>query len=134
MIPIRVSEREAAYLQRREKAAARDGKRKYANQPTEVQGISFDSKAEARFFLVLQARLKAGEITNLRRQVSYELAPSVVIGGRKRPPLRYVADFVWSEQGRDVVADVKGAVPDAYRIKRHLMKAIHNIDIMEIKA
>lgn len=126
--------RDAQYAARREKAAARDTKRKYANQPTTVDGIDFDSKAEARYYLVLKARLQAGEIKNLQRQVVFELAPAVVIGGRKRPALRYVADFTWEEGGKTVVADVKGAVPDAYRIKRHLMKSVHGIDILEIRS
>jgi hypothetical protein len=134
MTPVRLPSRDAAYLARREKAAARDGTRKYSNIPTEVDGISFDSRAEARYYLVLKTRMQAGQIADLRRQVTYELAPSVVIGGRKRPPLRYVADFVWSEGGKEVVADVKGAVPEAYRIKRHLMKSVHNIDILEIRS
>lgn len=128
-----IASRESAYAKRREKSAQRQ-KQKYSNQRMEIDGVTFDSKAEARYWRVLQARLKAREITNLRRQVVYELAPSVVIGGRKRPPLRYIADFVWEENGRDVVADVKGAMPDAYRIKRHLMKSIHDIDILEIRS
>lgn len=51
-----------------------------------------------------------------------------------RPPLRYVADFVWEEGGKTVVADVKGVAVDVYKVKRHLMKAVHGIDILEIRA
>lgn len=109
-------------------------KQKYSNVRVEIDGIAFDSKAEARYWGLLQARLKAGEISDLRRQVVYELAPAVVIGGRKRPALRYIADFVWREDGREVVADVKGAVTDSYRIKRHLMKSGHGIDVLEIRS
>lgn len=125
--------RELAYAQRREKSAV-DQRQKYANQHIEIDGIKFDSKAEARYWRLLQTRLKAGEISNLQRQVVYVLAPGVEIGGRNRPPLRYVADFTWEEGGKTVTADVKGAVPEAYRIKRHLMKAVHNIDILEIRS
>lgn len=125
--------RDQAYAERREKAAQTKGQ-KYANQKIEIDGIHFDSKAEARYWRLLQVRLKAKEIQDLQRQVVYELAPSVVIGGRKRPPLRYIADFVWKEAGQTIVADVKGAVPEAYRIKRHLMKSVHGIDILEIRS
>ena len=124
--------REEVYALRRAAKAAAPRRQKYANRRVEIDGQAFDSKAEARYWGVLQMRLKAGEIRNLRRQVVYELAPTVVIAGRKRPPLRYVADFVWEEGGCEVVADVKGAVTEAYRIKRHLMKAVHGIDILEI--
>lgn len=126
--------RDEAYALRRQLKAAAPRRQKYASRRVEIDGQTFDSKAEARYWGVLQLRLKAGEIRNLRRQVPFELAPAVVIGGRKRPPLRYVADFVWEEGGKTIVADVKGVVPEAYRIKRHLMKAIHGIDILEIRS
>lgn len=124
--------RDEAYALRRQLKVPR--RQKYANQRVEIDGQVFDSKAEARYWGHLQIRLKAGEISNLRRQVPFELAPAVVIGGRKRPPLRYVADFVWEEGGREVVADVKGCVVDVFRVKRHLMKAVHGIDILEIRS
>lgn len=126
--------REEMYALRRQLKASAPRKQKYANQPVTVDGIEFDSKAEARYWGVLRMRERAGEIRNIRRQVVYELAPAVVIGGRKRPPLRYIADFVYEEGGKTVVSDVKGAVPDAYRIKRHLMKSVHDIDILEIRS
>lgn len=126
--------RDEVYALRRQAKAAAPRRQKYANERVEIDGQTFDSKAEARYYGVLKIRLKAGEISNLRRQVPFELAPAVVIGGRKRPPLRYIADFVWEEGGKTVVADVKGAVPEAYRIKRHLLKAIHGIDILEIRS
>lgn len=128
-----VQVRESEYASRREK---RDGekRRKYGNQPVEIDGIRFDSKAEARYYAHLKAMERSGEIKNLRRQVEFELAPSAVIYGRKRPPLRYVADFTYERDGQIVVADVKGVSPDAYRIKRHLMKTVHGIDIEEIRS
>lgn len=126
--------REDAYALRRAIKAAAPRKQKYANQPVTIDGIEFDSKAEARFWGVLKIRLQAGEISDVSRQVVFELAPAVEIRGRKRPPLRYIADFVWQEGGKKVVADVKGAIPDAYRIKRHLMKSVHGIDILEIRS
>jgi hypothetical protein len=126
--------RDLQYMQRREKKASNPKRKKYANQPVTVDGHLFDSKAEARYWGGLQVRLRAGEISDLRRQVPFELAPSVVIGGRKRPPIRYLADFVWVENGQTVVADVKGALVDVYRLKRHLMKSVHGIDILEIRS
>lgn len=107
---------------------------KYGNSKVEDAGRTFDSKAEHKRWQYLAMLEKAGEIKDLRCQVVFELAPAVVIGGRKRPPLRYIADFVWEEGGETVVADVKGAVPEAYRIKRHLMKSVHGIDILEIRS
>ena len=91
----------------------------------------YASKKEADRAFSLRILAGAGCITDLREQVVYELAPSVVIQGRKRPPLRYIADFVYRNDGKQVVEDVKGMITPAYRIKRHLMKAIHGIDIYE---
>lgn len=68
----------------------------------------------------------AGMISNLRCQVAFELAPGVVINGRRRPALKYIADFVYLEAGstRETIEDVKGMVTDGYRIKRHLMASL----------
>lgn len=107
---------------------------KYRSRKTEVNGMTFDSAAEARAYLALKARQAAGEITDLQTQVAFELAPSVRIQGRKRPPLRYVADFSYIEGGKLVVADAKGVITEGYRIKRHLMAAVHGVEIREIRA
>lgn len=122
---------------KRQVARPERGKRgqKYSNQRMTADGESFDSMAEHRHWLHLCMLQQAGKVSELRRQVVFELAPAVVIKGRKRPPLRYVADFVYvDERGITVVADVKGAVTDAYRIKRHLMAAVHGIEIQEVRA
>lgn len=111
---------------------------KYSNQKVvDPDGTKFDSKAEHKFWHHCKLRVRAREIFNLERQVVYVLAPGVTIAGKKRPPLRYVADMRWNEgskTGRLVVADVKGAVTPEYRIKRHLMASVHGIEILEIRA
>lgn len=110
---------------------------KYGNQRvTDEQGLKFDSKAEHRHWLHLVALAKAGKIMGLRRQVPFELAPAVVIQGRKKRALRYVADFSYvdCETGEQVVEDVKGAVTDVWRIKQHLMMSVHGIEVKEIRA
>lgn len=111
---------------------------KYRNQKVlDADGQKFDSKAEHKYWMHLKVREKAKEIFNLERQVVYVLAPAVTVQGRKRPPLRYIADMRWNEgskTGPVVVADVKGAVTPEYRIKRHLMAAVHGIEILEIRA
>lgn len=88
--------------------------------------MMFDSMREWSRYGELKTLQAAGVISGLRCQVAFELAPGVVINGRRRPPLRYVADFVYREKGAslDTIEDVKGAVTDAYRIKRHLMASL----------
>jgi len=105
---------------------------KYRNQKCESRGIKFDSKREmARWHELMQMQVK-GEISELELQVPFVLAEPVVIGGRKRPALRYVADFVYERGGEQVIEDVKGRVTEGYRIKRHLMAA-RGLNIVEIK-
>ncbi|NYH21409.1 DUF1064 domain-containing protein [Paraburkholderia bryophila] len=105
---------------------------KYRNTKCESGGIKFDSKREMhRWHELVQMQVR-GEISELELQVPFILADGVVIAGRKRPPLRYVADFVYEQGGETVVEDVKGRVTEGYRIKRHLMAA-RGIQIREVK-
>lgn len=109
---------------------------KYRNKRTEIGGVKFDSKAEASRFVQLRRMQEAGLITDLQRQVSFELAPAVKIPGKNRmsPPLRYFADFVYMQDGKQIIEDVKGQanVTEGFRIKRHLM-AIAGYQIVEIR-
>ena len=74
---------------------------------------------------------RAGSIERLEREVVFVLAPAVVINGRKKPALRYVADFTYVRDGMKIVEDSKGVRTAVFRIKAHLMKSVHGIDILE---
>lgn len=104
---------------------------KYRNRRVVIDGLIFDSQAEADRWMELQALERSGDISGLRRQVTYELAPSVTVQGRKRPPIRYIADFVYERHGQTLTEDKKGYKTEVYRLKRHLMMAIHGIEIHE---
>lgn len=99
---------------------------KYGNQRIKVDGKTFDSKREWARYGELMLLQGAGMISNLRCQVAFELAPGVVINGRRRPALKYIADFVYleAESARETIEDVKGKVTEGYRIKRHLMASL----------
>ncbi|VVD74770.1 hypothetical protein PHO31112_00778 [Pandoraea horticolens] len=113
-------------------AMVEEKRSKYSNKKCEVDGVKFDSRAEARRWSQLVGMQAQGEICALERQVVYVLAPGVVINGRKAPPLRYVADFVCERGEETVIEDVKGVITPEYRIKRHLM-ALKGLSIVEIK-
>ena len=91
----------------------------------------YASGAEAKRAAELKLMERAGVISDLREQVAYTLAASVIIQGRKRPPMRYFADFVYMQDGQEVVEDKKGMLTPVYKLKRHLMKSLYNIDILE---
>lgn len=87
----------------------------------------FDSVKEYQRWGELRILERAGRISNLRRQVKYELIPKQE-GERA---CNYVADFVYTENGKTVVEDVKGFKTPEYRLKRKLMMWIHGIRIKE---
>lgn len=106
---------------------------KYRNEKTVVDGMTFDSKREARRYVYLKGLEHLGAIRNLRRQVPY-----VLIKGQKwadehkHRDTKYIADFVYELDGETVVEDVKGFRTDAYKLKRELMKDRYGIEVQEI--
>jgi hypothetical protein len=117
---------------------------KYNNKKTVLDGISFDSKKEARRYSELSLLEKAGVITDLKRQVKFVLIPAQreadIIGkrGGVKPgkvierECAYIADFVYQENGKTVVEDTKGVKTKDYIIKRKLMLYIYGIRIREV--
>lgn len=85
-----------------------------------MDGITFDSRKEADRYLVLKGMEEDGAIEDLRRQVRYELVPAFDVDGRHYRPVYYVADFVYVEDGKEVVEDVKGMITDVYKLKSKL--------------
>lgn len=79
----------------------------------------------------LKRQEEEGMIADLQLQVSFEIAPSVMLYGRKRPARKYVADFVYTKNGQQIVEDVKGVKTHIYTLKRHLMMSVHGIQICE---
>jgi hypothetical protein len=103
---------------------------KYGAKPTEVDGIRFASRMEARRYQELRLMESAGVIRDLVLQPSWDLT----VNGTN--VARYVADFAYWDNERNVAVteDCKGFRTPAYRMKRKLMKAIYGIDILETTA
>ena len=119
-------------------------KSKYHAKKVTVNGVTYDSKKEARRHAVLLDMERAGEITDLQQQVKFVLIPAQrepdttgKRGGVKKGKLierecAYVADFVYNKNGKRVVEDTKGVRTKDYIIKRKLMLWVHGIRINEI--
>lgn len=119
---------------------------KYKNTKTIVDGITFDSKKEAKRWTELKLLESAGVISDLRRQVRFELIPSqrepdmigsrggIIKGKLLERKVEYIADFVYcdTETGETVVEDTKGIQTKDYKIKRKLMLWVHGIRIREV--
>lgn len=118
--------------------------RKYGSKKVRIDGIIFDSKKEARRYHELKLLQRAGEISGLELQKTFELIPAQrepdtigARGGIKKgkvieQAVKYVADFVYTENGQTVVEDTKGFRTKDYIIKRKLMLYVHGIKIREI--
>lgn len=85
----------------------------------------FDSKMEYRRYLDLTMMQRAGAISDLRRQVKYPLILEGVL------VCTYIADFVYTQDGQEVVEDSKGYRTPEFRQKKRLMKEVLGIDILE---
>lgn len=107
------------------------GRSKYRARKTTVDGITFDSRKEADRYLVLKGMEEDGSIEDLRRQVRYELVPAFDVDGKHYRPVFYVADFVYVEDGKTVVEDVKGVRTDVYRLKSKLFARRYGMSIKE---
>lgn len=104
---------------------------KYRAKKTTVDGITFDSRKEAGRYVMLKAMEEEGLIGDLRRQVRYELVPAFDVDGRHYRPVFYVADFVYTADGKTVVEDVKGMRTDVYRLKSKLFARRYGMSIRE---
>lgn len=100
---------------------------KYHAVKTELDGIKFDSKKEAKIYSELKLLERAHEISNLRLQVPYILIEKSEYGRE----IKYIADFVYEEKGQTVVGDAKGIRTDVYRLKKRLMAEKYGIIIKE---
>lgn len=119
--------------------------RKYRSRKVIYDGISFDSKKEAHRYCELKLLQRAGKISNLELQKSFELIPAqrepstITKTGKEKlgrvieQSVKYVADFVYiDDMGRTVVEDTKGFRTKDYIIKRKLMLYVYGIRIKEI--
>lgn len=107
---------------------------KYHASKVIVDGEVYDSKKEYRRHVELKLLEQTGVITDLRRQVRFTLLPSQrdeETGKVIERPVTYLADFVYKDNGRTVVEDVKGFRTKEYTLKRKLMLYIHGIRILE---
>lgn len=102
---------------------------KYNAKKTIVDGITFDSKAEARRYGDLKILQMAGEISGLMLQREYPLKVNGIV------VCKYRADFVYVDKSghNTIVEDVKGVRTEVYKLKKKLMLACYGIEILETK-
>ena len=109
---------------------------KYHNEIVEVDGIRYDSKYEALRHNFLKLMEKAGEISNLRYHVKFELIPAItkeeivhlktkdkIVTKTVQTARYYEADFVYiNKNGEEVVEDFKGQETELFKFKAALFR------------
>lgn len=108
---------------------------KYRNKRITVDGITFDSQKEAVRYQELKLLERTGYIQNLQRQVPFVLIPKQERNGKLiERPVIYKADFVYTENGEEVVEDVKSEATKTkeYIIKRKLLLWQYGLIIKEV--
>jgi hypothetical protein len=100
---------------------------KYRAKPVVTDEGRFASQREYQHWCEMKLQEKAGWVTDLQRQVRFKLA----IGPHHI--CDFIADEVFTDTatGKRVVVDVKGVKTPVYRLKKKLMKALLNIDVVE---
>lgn len=110
-------------------------KSKYHNRKTK----GFDSAKEWRRNQELEALQRAGEISELNRQVPFVLMPSYTIadettrqGFKTVREIRYIADFTYRlKDGTRIIEDVKGMQTDVFKLKRKLLERKIALGVIE---
>lgn len=103
---------------------------KYGNHKTVLDGITFDSKKEAKRYALLKVYEKAKEISNLQLQPKFYFDN---MKGDNNHRIYYQADFSYIDKsGKLVVEDVKGMKTAVYSLKKAMMRYFHKIDIREV--
>jgi hypothetical protein len=107
---------------------------KYNSRKVKADGMVFDSRREFLRWNELVLLQKAGKISNLQRQVKFELIPSQKAEGKVvERQCSYTADFVYERDGKVIVEDTKGFKTKDYIIKRKLMLWLRGIRIVEVE-
>lgn len=109
---------------------------KYGARKTTIDGITFDSQHEAKYYQQLTLLQRAGEVKQFELQPVYELQPGYKRGKKKIQPITYKADFlVTYKDGRQEIIDCKGMKTEVYRIKKKMFEYKYpDLEIKEVSA
>ena len=106
-------------------------KNKYNNT---VTADGYHSKREKRRAIELELLVKAGKIADLQYQVPYILLPSFTFNGKKYREIKYIADFVYFQDGKIIIEDCKGYKKiETYKLKKKLLLSLLTVAISECK-
>lgn len=96
---------------------------KYHSKKVWVDGLCFDSKKEADYYVYLKYSLMAREIKGFSRQARF-----VIIEGTDKDnrATEYIADFVvFHNDGSSEIIDTKGVKTQAFKLKMKAFRAMY---------
>jgi hypothetical protein len=110
-------------------AALAEGKKrlnKYGAKQSMIDGHTFHSRAEARYYQVLKYRQMLGEVTDVKLQ-----EPFTVLGPKGQVVTTYRSDFTfWDNvEKRKRIIDVKGVQTPYFKLKKRVVEAFLGITI-----
>ena len=103
---------------------------KYKSEKITIDGITFDSKDEAKYYEYLKILKARGKIQNFELQPKFILIPSFKYKGKTERAATYTLDFlVYNFDGTETYIDVKGYSTQQGEFKFKLLKSQHpNMD------
>ena len=106
---------------------------KYHNKKVYYDGHWFDSQKEKSWYIKYKLMEQAGEIKDLKMQVSFTLIETFKLQDKTYRKTIYKADFTYyDKQAKYHVIDVKGMKTDIYKLKKKLMAWKYGIEIEEV--
>jgi len=90
---------------------------KYNARKVKIDGYTFDSQREAQRYGELKLMEKAGEIKELVVHPGFLLQEGFQYQGKSYQPIIYIADFIYMENGKTILEDVKGVETPDFRMK-----------------
>ena len=113
------------------------GTNKYGAHKSTYDGITFDSTVERQRYMYLKHQQQNGEISNLHRQMRFLIIPKLtkMVAKQLKTKIRYdervvelpayyTGDFIYKENGKYVIEDVKNEYSQEirdYPLRRKLM-------------
>lgn len=104
---------------------------KYNNKKTQIDMYVFDSVAESKRYKELALLEKAGEIKDLKLQPKFLLQDGFRKNGKTYRKIEYIADFMYIENGKVIIEDVKGMETEVFKLKRKIFE--HKYPEYELK-
>ena len=100
-------------------------KSKYKAQPVIREGVRFASKKEFSRYLELKLLERGGHLRNLELQPRFDITINGKYCGF------YKADFAYFANKKRVIEDVKGMKTPVYNLKKKIIEAMYNVEIVE---